>query len=185
MTVLHTKSVRDNTGLRKSDTFVKVAGVNIALNHGVELKNAKPERFCRFDTVKHRLFSDMPASALTAYGVACVADMAAAADIIRVEYIQAVYFPVINGNGAFALSGKKFRTAFHIERLLLWKSYTVLNDLVPYPYHIRQIARCVFSDRHFYSFAAALAMLFIQKLHQPRFTIGAVNLIIYTVSKLP
>ena len=93
--------------------------------------------FRLFHTVKHQLFTYMISSAFRTDGITCIADMTASAYVIRVKYIQAVNFATLNSNSCITLLRKKFLPRFQVEKLLLWKSLSVFNNFIPYPYHFR------------------------------------------------
>ena len=72
--------------------------------------------------------------------------MPAAPDVNRVEYVQSERFAVFVGrNPAVSLSREKLRAAFLVEFFFLREGYSVLDDFVPDPDHIRQIFLFVFS----------------------------------------
>lgn len=64
MSVLHSKTIRDNAKLSKAYSLVQVTSVNVRFDNSVELENGKTDLFCPYDTVKHELFADMLTSAL-------------------------------------------------------------------------------------------------------------------------
>ena len=87
MSVLHSKTIRDNAELSEANSFVQVTCVDVRFNNSVELKNFKADFLCLSYTIKHELFADMLSSALGADGIARVADMSAAPDVVGVQNV--------------------------------------------------------------------------------------------------
>ena len=64
-----------------------MTGVNVGLNNSVELEYAESMLLSLFNAVQHKLLTDMKPTTDGAYCIAGIADVSAASDIIRVEYV--------------------------------------------------------------------------------------------------
>ena len=87
VSVLHAKSSRDGTELFEAKAFVEVSCMGVGSDDGVELQDAKSMDSTLFQAVTDKLFADVKSAAVTADGVAGVADMSASSYIIRVKNI--------------------------------------------------------------------------------------------------
>ncbi len=87
MTVLHAEAFLDHSELPKADPLIQVSGVDIAFDYRIELKDHEAALFCLCHAIQHKLFADMLTSAFGADGVACIADVTAAPDVVRVQDI--------------------------------------------------------------------------------------------------
>lgn len=81
----------------------------------------------------------MPAPLVAAHGVACVADVAAAAHVVGMQYIQTHNLAAFFGYPAVALTLEEGRAGFSIQQFLLGKGDAVLHYLVPYGSHGGQV----------------------------------------------
>ena len=66
-----------------------MARMDIALHYSVELHDRKARFPGFFQAVSDQLFADVQAPAVPLHGIAGIGDMAAAADIVRVQDVQA------------------------------------------------------------------------------------------------
>ena len=91
MAVFHAEAAGDGAEGLKAKALVQVPRVRVAGDDGVELQN--PEAMCPalFEAVRNQLFTDVQTARFALDSVAGVADMAAAADVIGVQDIKAVY----------------------------------------------------------------------------------------------
>ena len=62
--------------------------MDIAFHDGIELQDLEAQPAGFLHAVLHQLFSYVKASGSRGYGIACVADVTAAADIVRMEDVQ-------------------------------------------------------------------------------------------------
>lgn len=86
--VLVQKSARNHAKLCESQLFVQRQRALVALDDCVELQHAESARFALFQAVRDEFFTDMLSAHGLFDGVACVADMTAAAHIVRVQDVQ-------------------------------------------------------------------------------------------------
>ena len=91
MAVFHAEAAGDGAEGLKAKALVQVPRARVAGDDGVELQN--PEAMCPalFEAVRNQLFTDVQTARCALDSVAGVADMAAAADVIGVQDIKAVY----------------------------------------------------------------------------------------------
>ena len=82
------KSARNHAKLCESQLFVQRQRPRVALNDCIELQHAESARFPLCNAVLYQFFTDMLSAHGLFDGVAGVADMAAAAHIVRVQNIQ-------------------------------------------------------------------------------------------------
>ena len=87
--VLHAKPARDHTKRNKAQFLIKPECRKVGFYHRVKLQNTKAQLLCLFHAVAHQFFADaLPAQ--TAFDrIACIADMPAPSDIVRMQNIQA------------------------------------------------------------------------------------------------
>ena len=142
--VLHAEALWYGAKLHKAKALIKVTGMDIALHHSIELQNTEAVKLRLLKAVKHQLLADMETSALTADRIAGIADMSAAPHVIGVEYIKSQHLSVKSCNSAVCLGGKELPSAGLVKKLLLRKGNTLLNYLIPYPYHVRKVGGAVF-----------------------------------------
>ncbi len=145
--VLHAEALRYGAKLHKSEALVKVAGMDIALHHGIELQNTEAVELCLLKAVKHQLLTDMEPARPGSDRVACIADMAASSDIVGMENIQTEDFAVFFGDAGIALGSEKTSAAFGGKELLLRKRGSFLDYLVPDPDQIDHVRRIILSDQ--------------------------------------
>ena len=142
------KAVRNCAKLCKAELFVKVTGRKICFYNRIELQDFKSVFLSLNKAVHNKLFAYMTVSCSAFYGVACIADMTAPADIVGVKNIQTENFVAFTafGNCAISLRAKKLCTAVAVEQIKLRESYAVINNLVPYFNHCRVISRIGFAN---------------------------------------
>ena len=77
--------MRNGTELCEAKPLVEVPRMDVAFDDGVELENSEPVflRLCK--AVKDEFLADVPPTAFRADGIARVADVSAASDIVRME----------------------------------------------------------------------------------------------------
>lgn len=146
MSVVHSEAAGNCAELFEPDSLIKVSCMNIRRNNRIELKNSESVRFCLNNTVTNQLFTDVQSPAFKRNGIACVCDMAASADIVRVKDVHSVDLAVLaDRNAAIGLLSKKIFCTLIREIFLLRKSNALVNNLVPYIFHSGNIVRTVFS----------------------------------------
>ena len=59
MPVLHSKTFRNGSELDKSEAFVQVPRVRVAVDDSIKLQDSEAELFSLFETVLHQLFADV------------------------------------------------------------------------------------------------------------------------------
>ena len=104
--VLHPEPAGDRAELREAEALVKVAGVGVAFDDGVKLKDAEAELFCLGEAVEDELFADVAAAGGGCDGVAGVADVAAAADVVGVEDVGKAMPSSTTSFQIFMISGR-------------------------------------------------------------------------------
>lgn len=109
MPVLHAKTTGDRTELVKADPLIQMPCVHIRSNDRIKLQDAKAQLMGFRDAVFHKHLSDMQSPACGSYRIAGVRDMAASADIVRVQDIKPQDFPclLLDCHTAEALLRKK------------------------------------------------------------------------------
>ena len=149
MPVLHAEAVGDLTEHDKAEPFIKVSGVNVRVDHGVELHEGKAVRFGLDKAILHQRLTEMLSALAAFHHVARVSDVAASSDVVRMQDIKPHDAPrVILRNGRIGLRGEEALAAFHREALLLRKRLAVLNDLISKAHHFRHVALTIVSDKH-------------------------------------
>ena len=145
MPVLHQKASGDYAKLCKAKPFIEMPCVGVGPHDGIELENPEAVGLSLGQAVQHQLFADMEAAGIPAYGVAGVADMAAAADVVGMENIEAedaAAFRILS-HGAVCLFREKCGAGLFIQQLGLWKCDAVLHDFIPDFIHGGYILFCI------------------------------------------
>ena len=88
MAVRHEKAARDDAELLEAEPAVKMERARVGRDDRIELEDAVAERLSLRHAVPHELFADMPAAHAVLHRIARVADMAAAADVVRMQDVQ-------------------------------------------------------------------------------------------------
>ena len=147
MSVFHSETIWHCSKLSKAKSFIKVSCLNICVNYGVKLQNSKAFVMCLFNTVFNKFFAYMKPSAFSRNRIACIAYMSASAYIVWMKNLKAVNFSCfcIFRNTAVCLLCKKFFSCIVVKKILLRKSLTLFNNLVPYSYHFFKVFFFVFS----------------------------------------
>ncbi len=120
--VFHSEAVGNGAELNEAEPFIKMAGVDIAFHNRIELHHAKAEALCLNETIAHKLFADVLSAAGGIHGVAGIAYMPAAADVVRMQNIESFYPAVFLGNSAVCLGGEKLFPALLVKELLCGKA---------------------------------------------------------------
>ena len=105
--VLLAKAAGDNPELRESEALVKRQRRDIVSHDSVELKHPEAKLLTSVEAVGNKLAPDMLSAHIRAHRIACVGDMSAPADVVRVEDVQPHYLAVILGCGGEALRREK------------------------------------------------------------------------------
>ena len=116
VSVFHVESAGDGAQLLKAEAFVEVSCVDVGSDDGVELHDAEVMGGALFQTVTDEFFTDMKPAAVTADGVAGVADMSASSYIVGMENVQAIDLICVSicGNGGVSLLGEKVSAGLHV-----------------------------------------------------------------------
>ena len=121
MAVFHQKAAGNCAELHKPESFVKMAGMGIAFNDGIELKNAEAVNICLVQAVLHQLFADVLSSQIASYAIGRVADMPASADVVGMKNIETVNSVPLAGDRRMGLGAEKQAAAFTIQDFGLGK----------------------------------------------------------------
>ena len=148
MTVLHSEAARNGSELFESKTFIQVSGMRIALNDSVELQNPEAVFCTLFQAVQNEFLTDVLTAEFGTYGIACVADVSASADIVRVEDIETGDITVDLCNTRICLRFEECLPGSHIKKLFLRKSDSFFNDLIPDGDHGGKVFIFKFADSH-------------------------------------
>ena len=116
MSVFHAKSAGDGAQLFEAESFVEMSCVDVGGDDGVELHDTEVMGSALFQAVADEFFTDMKPAAVTADGIAGVADMSASTYIVGVENVQAINFICVRicGNGCISLFGEKVSAGLHV-----------------------------------------------------------------------
>ena len=91
--VFFQKASRNDPKLYETETFVQMPRRIVIRNHGVKLQDGEPELSSLRETVGHKGAANTAVPAVCRNGVAGVADMSAAADVVGMENVKADKFP--------------------------------------------------------------------------------------------
>ena len=122
--------------------------MNIIFYHGIELHQFESVFFCLVQTVGNQLFSNVFSPVDRINSIACICNVTATANIVRMKYVKTNAGSVVVCDGTVCLCSKKCLSALFIEKIYLWKSNTFLNDLIPNAHHSRHIGFTIVSDYH-------------------------------------
>jgi len=125
MSVFHSESALDCAELDKAEPFVQMPRMDVCRHNRIELHNPESCEPGLRKAVLYKKFPDMKSAAGGAYGVACVCDVRASADVVRVQNVKADGFSAFSffGDRAICLSRKKLRaclfssTSFQIPHI--------------------------------------------------------------------
>ena len=149
--VLHAEAFRNRAELREAEAFVEVPGVDVPLDDGVELENPETMGLGLCEAVEDELLAEMPSATIGTYGVACVCDVAAAANVVWMEDVQAENRPVvISRNARMRLRREELRPRLARQRFLLWEGVARIDHLVSDGDHRVKIA--VLAGRQIYDY---------------------------------
>ena len=149
MPVLHEKAIRDRAQLYKSQPLIQVSRVDIVFHDCIKLKDPEPKPFPLDQAILDQLLPDMSPPAGGTDRIAGIADMAAAAHVIGMQDIKSYHISgLVLRHPIVGLGGKELLTDHSIKEVQLGKGNPLLNDLIPYFDHGRQIFLLVFSDDH-------------------------------------
>ena len=98
--------------------------------------------------IGNQLFSDVLSPAGGVDRIACIGNVPAPADIVRVENIKPDNRSVVICHTTVRLCGKECPAAFLVEKLQLRKGNALFNNFVPNTYHGGYIIFTVLSDFH-------------------------------------
>ena len=85
--IFQSESSRNHTQLAKSNSLIKMSCMNIARHNCVKLQYTETMHFSLGYAIFYQLFSNMKSAVTVGYGVAGVADVSAAAYIVRMKNI--------------------------------------------------------------------------------------------------
>lgn len=86
--VLCQKASRYDSQLNEAQLFIKFQSICIAAHHSIKLEDTKAQLLPFLHAVFYQIFSDMLPTRVRAHRIACVADMAAPPDIVRMKDIE-------------------------------------------------------------------------------------------------
>ena len=146
MSVVHSEADGNCSELFDPYPLIKMSCVNVRRNDRIELQNSEAVRFRLSYAIPNQLFADVQSPVLGRNGIACICNVAASADVVRMKNIHSVNLAVLIGrHTAIGLLSKEFSCAPVRELILLRKCNTLVNNLVPYIFHSGDIVRTVFS----------------------------------------
>lgn len=147
------KSSRNDAKLLKAKFFIQMKCGMVAFDDSIKLQDAVAKAFCRFHAVPDQLFTDMLSAECGCDGIAGIADMPAAADIVWMQDIKpddfSGFFPI--GNASIGLGKEECFTGIGGKQFCLWKRGTFCNDTVPDIDSAFCVFRCIVSDFDFHS----------------------------------
>ena len=151
MSVLHSESAFYCSKLNKSKPFVQVPCMDVCCHNCVELQNSKTCNPGLGKTVLYKKFSDVETSAGGAYGITCVCNVRAAADVVRMQNVKPDDFSAFSFlcDRTVSLGRKKIRSVFLSQSFFLGKGNSILYNFIPNPTHRRNVFFRVFSDDYF------------------------------------
>ena len=130
--VWQTEAAGDDAELLEAQTFVEAPGRGICHDDGVELQDPEAQPGGLVDAVADQLTADAAAPGAGADGVAGIAEMAAAADVIGVQNIEPQELAcLVAGDAAVALACKKGSAGLRRQVVFLGKCVARGDDFVP------------------------------------------------------
>ena len=129
----------------------------IVLHDSVELQDPESELFALHQAVPHEFLADPFSADLRSDSVACVADMPAAPDVVRMQDIEPQDAAVRLRRRGIGLRREKVRAALPVEIIFLRKGNAFLHNFIPDPDEVIQILLFILSyrDLHIFSFSSA------------------------------
>ena len=115
--------------------------MGVAGHHGVELHHPEAVGLRLRQAVRDQLFPDVQSPRFAVHGVAGVSDVPAAADVVRVQDVQAQHGAGVGilGHGIVGLGGEKRPAGVQRQRVLLREGHAVFHHLVPDLHHGGQV----------------------------------------------
>lgn len=157
-TIFHAESARNGSEPSETKPFVEATRREVALDDGVELEDAKPMRLRLRKAVENEPLTDVPTTAFRADGIARVADVPTAPDIVRMEYVEAGNPPAfVHRDPGVGLHRKETPSGIMCQRLFLRKCVSRLHNLVPDGDHAVNVTVNVFSYCHLLPFVESQA----------------------------
>ena len=148
--VFHQEASGDAAELCEAECLVQVEGGFVGGYDGVELQDSEAEFLAGGQGVFYQLAPDVPASDAGFYGIAGVADVSAAADVVGVEDVQSDDFA-----GGFVFGDAGVRLAFEesygfvaVDFVGLRKGDAFFDDGVPDVCRSVGVFSCVGPDGH-------------------------------------
>ncbi len=147
------KSSRNDAKLLEAKLFIQMKRGMVAFDDSIELQDAVAEGFCRFHAVLHQLFTDMLSAEFGCDGIAGIADMPTAADVVWMQDIKPDDFSgfFLTGNASIRLGKEECLAGIGGKQFCLWKCGTFCNDIVPDLDSVFCVFCCVVSDFNFHS----------------------------------
>ena len=146
--IFHQKAIGNRSHQHEAKTFIQVPGMNIVFYYGIELHQLESMFFCLIQTVGNQPFANVFSPVARINGRACICNMTATTNIVRVKNVKSNNCSVVVRDGTVCLCSKKYLSTFFIKKIQLWKSNTFLNNLVPNTHHSRHIGFTIVSDFH-------------------------------------
>lgn len=146
--VLHPEAAGDGAELDEAEALVEVPGMDIVLHYRIELHNSEAVGLRLGQAVGDQLLSQMSAAAAGIDGVARIRNVAAAADVVGMQDVEADNIALLLCHAAIGLCRKKIVAALLIEAVQLGKGHALLHHLIPDPHHRRDVFFIIASDDH-------------------------------------
>ena len=143
--IYHPEAPWNRSKLRESQLLIEMAGRCIRSDYGIELQYPEPELNCPLHAVTHEGLPCMRSPAAEINRVACIAYMAAPADIVRMEDVEPKDTAIILRNSRVALRGEEESPGLRGEDILLRKGIPLLHHFIPYLQHPAEILSSVLS----------------------------------------
>ena len=130
MAILHEKASGYHAELYEAQALIEMSCVDVGPYHGVELENPEAVSLSLDQAVQHQLFTDMQPAGFSAYRVAGIADVAAAAHIIGMKNIEAEDLSAlcVFGYAAVCLFREKCGAGRFVQKLCLREGGAILHD---------------------------------------------------------
>ena len=148
--VFHQEAPGDAAELCESECLIQVESSFVGGDDGVELQNPEAEFLAGGQGVFYQLAADVPASDACFYGIAGVADVSAAADVVGVEDVQPDDFAgsFVFGNAGVRLTFEESNGLVAVDLVGLRKSDAIFDDGVPDVCCGVGVFSCIGSDGH-------------------------------------
>ena len=150
MPIIHAETARDGAKPMESHSLIEVQGMGVGGNNGIELKDAESMRCSLFQRVLYQLFADVQSSLSFLHSIACIADMTATPNIVRMKDVQANDFRIfcIDSNPSVRLNSKKVIGSFLRQFLFLWECNTLAYYSIPYLHRFWHICQSIFPNNY-------------------------------------